>query len=85
MSPGIDIIPLRVIKNFTPGILASVTSIINATFCSAQFPKVWKIAEVTPILKDGDQEIPNNYRPISLLPMLSKICKRVAHNQLTTI
>ena len=83
-SPGIDKIPLRVIKDCLPGILPSVTSIINATFRSAQFPNVWKIAEVTPILKDGDQEIPNNYRPISLLPVLSKICERVAHNQLTS-
>ena len=37
---------------------------------------------MTPILKDGDREIPNNYRPISLLPVLSKICERVAHDQL---
>ena len=59
-SPGIDKIPLRVIKDCLPGILPSVTLIINATFRSAQFPNVWKIAEVTPILKDGDQEIPNN-------------------------
>ena len=77
-SPGIDKIPLRVIKDCLPGILPSVTSIINATFRSAQFPNVWKIAEVTPILKDGDQEIPNNYMPISLLPVLSKICERFA-------
>ena len=36
---------------------------------------MWKIAEVTPILKDGNREIPNNYRPIALLPVLSKICE----------
>ena len=42
----------------------------------------WKIAEVTPILKDGNREIPNNCRPIALLPVLSKICERVTHDQL---
>ena len=41
----------------------------------------WKIAEVIPILKTGDHEIPNN-RPISQLPFLSKVCERVAHNKL---
>ena len=35
-------------------------------------------------MKDGDQEIPNNYMPISLLTVLSKIRERVAHNQLTS-
>ena len=83
-SAGIDKIPIRVIKDCLPAILPSITSIINATFLSAQFPNVWKIAEVTPILKDGDRDIPNNYRPISLLPVLSKICERVAHDQLTS-
>ena len=39
---------------------------------------------MSPILKDGDREIPNNYRPISLLSVLSKICERVAHDQLTS-
>ena len=83
-SPGIDKIPVRVIKDCLPAILPSITSIINATFLSAQFSNVWKIAEVTPILKDGDWDIPNNYRPISLLPVLSKVCERVAHDQLTS-
>ena len=83
-SPGINKIPLRVIKDCLLAIVPSITSIIDATFLSAQFLNAWKIAELTPILKDGDQEIPNNYRPISLLPMLSKICERVAHDQLTS-
>ena len=83
-SPGIDKIPIRVIKDCLPAILPSITSIINATFLFVQFPNVWKIAEVKPILKDGDQDIPNNYRPISLLPVLSKICVRVSHDQLTS-
>lgn len=65
-SPGIDKIPLRVIEDCLPAILPLITSNINATFLSAQFPNAGRIAEVTPILKEGDREIRNNYRPISI-------------------
>ena len=54
---------------------------INTSLLSACFPNVWKIAEVKPILKDGNHEIANNNRSISLLPILSKACERVAHDQ----
>ena len=43
---------------------------------------MWKLAEVKPIPKEGDHEIANNNIPISLLPILSKVCERVVHNQL---
>ena len=39
---------------------------------------------MTPILKDSDRDIPNNFRSISLLPVLLKICERAAHDQLTS-
>ena len=84
-APGIDKIPIRVIKDCLSAILPSVTSIINATFLFAQFPHVWKIAEVTPILKDGDLDIRNNYLPISLLPVLSpKQCSNKKLNSTET-
>ena len=83
-APGIDKVPIRVIKDCLPAILPSITSIINTTFESAIFPNMWKIAVVTPIPKEGDDEVPNNNRPISLLPVLSKVCERVAHNQFSS-
>ena len=42
----------------------------------------WKTAEVISVLKGGDHEKPNNYLPISLLTVLSKLCERIALNQL---
>ena len=48
------------------------------------FPGVWKTAEITPIPKQGNYELPYNNRPISLLPALSKVCERVAYNQFVT-
>ena len=44
-------------------------------------PKCMEIAKVKPIPKEGDHEIANNDRPILLLPILSKVCERMAHNQ----
>ena len=40
-----------------------------------------KTAEITPLPEQGNHELPINNRPISLLPALSKVCERVAHNQ----
>ena len=55
---------------------------MNESLASNTFPIEWKTAEVIPVLKEGDHEKPNNYRPISLLPVLSKLCERIALNQL---
>ena len=83
-GPGIDKVPTRVIKDCLPIILPFVTSIINASLSSSTFPGIWKTAEITPIPKQGNHELPNNSRPISLLPVLSKVCERVAYNQFVT-
>ena len=50
-SPGIDKIPFCIIKDCLTAIRPSTTSIIDTTFLSAQFPNVWKIAEVTPMCR----------------------------------
>ena len=70
------------IKHSLPAILPSVRSIINESLASNTFSFEWKTTEVIPVLKEGDQEKPNNYRPISLSPVLSKLCERITLNQL---
>ena len=67
-SPGIDKIPIRVIKDWLAPILRTITSIVNCSIETCTFPSEWKIAEVIPIPKEGDNEKANNNRPISLLP-----------------
>ena len=64
--------------------LPFITSIINPSLLALTFPEVCKTAEITPIHKQGNHEFPNNNRPISLLPALSKVCERVAYNQFVT-
>ena len=47
------------------------------------FPDKPKIAKVTPIYKKGDRQIVNNYRPISVLPVISTVFETVIHEQLS--
>ena len=82
-APGIDRIPIRVIKDSLDSILSVLTSVKNTSIASNMFPIQWKLAEVTPMPKDTDyiyQQASNN-GPISLLPVVSKDCGRVVYNQ----
>ena len=80
-APGIDKVSARVLKDSLPVTLPSITRIMNNSFCSNTFAKSWKTAEVVPVPKSGDPENPCNNRPISLLPILSKVMERLVHGQ----
>ena len=83
-SPGIDKISMQVIKDSLWAILPTITSIFNTSITSGIVPSAWKMAEITPIPKEGNHEQANNNRPISLLPMLSKVCEKVVLNQVVS-
>ena len=84
-SPGIDKITARVIKDCKIHIVDQITNLINCSLHTCTFPRAWKLAEVIPLMKnDLDPEKGPNNRPISLLPILSKLCERVAYLQITT-
>ena len=53
-APGRDKITTRVLKDCLPVILPIITSIMNNSFRTNCFPKVWKMAEVTAVLKSGN-------------------------------
>ena len=82
-APGLDKVSMSVIKDALPCILPILTQIVNCSLLTSVFPTAWKKAEVIPLVKEGDHEIPNNNRPVSLLVAVSKICERVVLNQLT--
>lgn len=54
----------------------SLTNIINLLLNTGKFPKIWKHANVCPIFKKGSKLKVNNYRPVSLLSICSKILER---------
>ena len=81
-APGVDKVSVSVIKDALPIILPTLTEIVNRSLLTAVFPLAWKKSVAIPNLKEGDYEIPNNNRPVSLLTVASKICERAALNQL---
>ena len=82
-APGPDKVSMKVIKDALPCILPTLTEIINSSLLTSVFPSDWKEAEVIALLKDGDHEVPNNNRPVSLLTAISKTCEHVVLSQLT--
>lgn len=58
-----------------------MTLIINQSLCTGICPNSLKIAKITPIFKKGDPHLTDNYRPISLLPVISKVLEKVVFLQ----
>lgn len=77
-SPGPDGIQNVLVKNLPPLALEKLLKILNACIKSCYWPKAFKQAKVTPIPKSGkDLSDPSNFRPISLLNVLSKILEKI--------
>lgn len=80
---GWDKISSRILKHAKHILVKPITHICNLSFYNGIFPAYFKIAIIHPIHKAGDKTMPNNYRPISVLPILSKILERLLNNRLT--
>ena len=74
----------KFIKQITPSIITPLALVINQIFNTGIFPDKLKIAKVVPIFKKGDNTLMNNYRPISLLPVISKVIEKIICTQLST-
>ena len=83
-STGYDSIPPRMLKPVARQLSPHVSSIFNNCVDSQIFPENAKLAEVIPLFKKDDSLVMKNYRPVSILPSLSKILERIIHNQLLT-
>ena len=79
---GFDQIDTSIIKLVKPEILPSVTHIINLSITLKRFPASWKKSKIIPLHKKDDHLDPKNYRPVDIVPILSKILERAVFNQL---
>ena len=80
-SFGIDNISSYFMKLALPYIENSLAFLFNTSIETSQFPDSWKVARITPIFKDGDNTEKSNYRPISVLPVISKLFEKLVFNQ----
>ena len=70
-------------SNLVPRIISKLLChIINLSIRSGKFPSSWKAAKVTPIFKSGSRSLPENYRPISVLPIVLKLLENAAQQAL---
>ena len=81
-SSGHDGISNKLLKLLKMELSKSLTLIINQMITTGIFPDSFKISKITPLFKKGDVSLLSNYRPISLLPTISKIFERILYNQL---
>ena len=82
-SSHVSTYPSKVLKYVSEIISPILSTIINMSLSMGVFPDKLKLARVVPIHKGGDETEIDNYRPISILHILSKIFERIVHNQLT--
>ena len=80
-SAGIDNLTGKFLKEGAPVLASPITDLVNLSISLSLFPDDCKIAKLKPLYKKEAKTKPKNYRPISLLPLLSTIIERIIHNQ----
>ena len=78
---GLDGISACLLKEAAIVITPVLTRIFNRSLNCSAFPCIWKLGKVSALFKSGNRCDPNNYRPITVLPTVSKILEKAVHSQ----
>lgn len=84
LTTGHDNISMKLIKENKNILAGLITHICNLSINNGCFPSSFKKSLVTPVYKNGPKNSINNYRPISILPAMSKILERIINSRLVT-
>ena len=80
---GVDGIPIKFIKMLLPVISPVLCYVFNYMIMSSTFPSLWKVGHVIPVAKVNAPTTVKDFRPISLLPSLSKAFEHILNDQIT--
>ena len=75
-------IPVKILNCSSNIVSSYLSTIYNVAKNDCNFPETLKCANVIPIHKKGDKTSSKNYRPISLLPTISKLFERIMYDQI---
>jgi len=81
-SKGYDNLSVDIIKNCSTQLARPLSIIFNKSIENGTVPDELKVAKIIPIYKSEDKKLISNYRPISVLPVFSKILEKVLYNRL---
>ena len=81
-AAGLDLVKPKVAKAIAKQICKPLQHIINKSMQFSKVPNKMKMARVTPIHKKGSESECANYRPISILPIFSKVMEKIVNNQI---
>ena len=79
---GCDGISIRMLKQSSPSIIKLLSIIFQNYLKSGTFPNDWKKGNIVPVHKKNSKQLVNNYRPVSLLPICSKIFEKIIFNSI---
>jgi len=80
-ATGLDKISARLLRECADLIASSLCSIFNLSITTGVFPDEWKCSKVIPLFKQGERADLNNYRPISIIPVVAKVFERIIYDQ----
>ena len=77
-TSGPDCIPVVVLKNCEPELSYILAELFNKCLKESCFPDCWKVSSMVPVFKNvGEKSIAKNYRPVSLLFVVSKVFEKL--------
>ena len=82
-ASGRDCIPMVVLKNCQPELSYILVELFNKCLKESCFPGYWKVSSVVPVFKNvGERSTAKNYRPVSLLSVVSKVFEKLVNNRI---
>ena len=80
-ATGADALSARILRATAPAISSGLSKLFNYSLKTSQIPTEWKAANVIPVPKSANARSVDEYRPISILPVVAKVFESLVHTQ----